>query len=522
MRKDFILILLVILISLSGCISDSIVPNDELEMEDSVDPDDEREMDHEFGKDNYDEVNSSPMYDDFFDLSNKIEIKINISKKEIAKIEQDYQKYGSEGNIYRLADSVEIIVTYPNSEQVSYIIEEVGIRMKGNTSRNSFYDNGIRNFIHYKLSFQETFDDEKLYNKTEIKTWEVQEDRENRKNRTFFDLRGLEIKYNSEVDLTYSKDVYASRIYREYGVLAQQTTVGIINMNIDNNPKYSGTLGVYRVYEPLDRQFIKRNFPKDNNDGELYKATYGTAAGMPTLNVNSSLSYGVDDSLPGQQKSICYDLKTNKKTSNHENIKNLLNWINGSDKNLSDDLYKYIDEDSFITWLAIMYLSGDWDNFMYDSNNFFMYFDESGICYFMTFDMDRTFGLLSKHRSMASMTPLNTYNLQGNRNRSELLKKTIDVDNTTIQQKYLAKIKEISTGVLNEGKFNDIYHKIYNNYKDDIMPTMPTLIFNYDKDLDNNFYHLIQDELITLNDLTYYNYTFKEYVKEKQKTVNQI
>ena len=194
--------------------------------------------------------------------------------------------------------------------------------MKGNTSRHSFYYNGIKDLIHYKLSFQETFDDEKIYKKSEIKSWDSLEERENRKNRTFFDLRGLELKFNSEGDLTYSKDVYASRIYREYGVLAQQTTVGIINMNLDNDLKYSGTLGVYRIYEPLDRMFIKRNFPKDNNDGELYKATWGSAKGMPTLNNKSSASYGVDESLPGQTKTVSYDLKTNKKTSKHENISN--------------------------------------------------------------------------------------------------------------------------------------------------------------------------------------------------------
>ena len=199
----------------------------------------------------------------------------------------------------------------------------------------------------------------------------------------------------------------------------------------------------------------------------------------------------------------------------------MLNWINGSSKNLSNDLYKYIDEESFITWLAIMYLSGDWDNFMYDSNNFFMYFDESGVCYFMPFDMDRTYGLLSKHRNMALVVPLDKYNLQGANNRSNLLKKTIDVKNSTIQKKYLAKIKEISTGVLNEDKFNEVYYKIFNNYKDDIMPTMPTLNYNDDMNLDNNFYHLIHGELITLNDSTEYNYTFKEYIVEKQQTVNK-
>ena len=34
-----------------------------------------------------------------------------------------------------------------------------------------------------------------------------------------------------------------------------------------------------------------------------------------------------------------------------------------------DHEFKYFDEDYFVTWLAIMYITGDWDNFMYDSNN---------------------------------------------------------------------------------------------------------------------------------------------------------
>ena len=512
MRNKFVLLMFILLITLSGC---NFTDSEKTPSEDDV------EIDNGLGKDYYDEVNTSFMYDAFFDLNNKIEIKINISKTEIAKIQKDFETYGSEGNIYRVADSVEIIVTYRDKTQVSYEILEVGIRMKGNTSRHNFYNNGIRELIHYKLSFQETFDDKQLYKKSEIKTWESLEERENRKNRTFFDLRGLEIKFNSEVDLTYSKDVYASRIYREYGVLAQQTTVGIINMNLDNDPKYSGTLGVYRIYEPLDRVFIKRNFPENNNDGELYKATWGSAKGMPTLNSKSSKSYGVDDSLPGEAKAVSYDLKTNKKKSNHENIQALLNWINGSSNYIGGNLYKYIDEESFLTYLAIMYLSGDWDNFMYDSNNYFMYFDESGICYFMPFDMDRTFGLQSKHRNMASRTPFDTYNLQGYNNRSNLLKRTIDVKDSEFRSKYHARIKEISKGVLNEEKFYTIYNSIYSNYKDDIMPTMPTLAYHYEYNLDNNFCHLIQDRLITINDSTEYNYTFKEYIAEKQKTVNE-
>ena len=101
------------------------------------------------------------------------------------------------------------------------------------------------------------------------------------------------------------------------------------------------------------------------------------------------------------------------------------------------------------------------------------------------------------------------------------IKRTIDVKDSEFRSKYHVRIKEISKGVLNEEKFYTIYNLIYSNYKDDIMPTMPTLAYHYEYNLDNNFCHLIQDRLITINDSTEYNYTFKEYIAEKQKTVNE-
>ena len=244
--------------------------------------------------------------------------------------------------------------------------------MKGNTTRHSFYDDGITSLVHFKLDFQETFDDELIYLSNEIKSWNNDTERENRKNRTFFGLRGLELKYNAEGDLTYTRDIYASYMYKEFGIYAQSTTLGILDMNIGNISSKSGTLGVYKIYEPVDRVFVKRYFETDNNDGDLYKASWGSAKGMPSLNSNSSRSYGIDKSMPGVQKSISYDLKTNKSKSNHESIKSLLDWINSSSNDLNSSLKNYIDEEYFITWLAIMYISGDWDNFMYDSNNYYM------------------------------------------------------------------------------------------------------------------------------------------------------
>ena len=78
MRKNFLLTILCVfvLFVMVGCNFDSFFKDDDNENK----PIEEIEIDNGLGKDYYDEVNSSDMYDDFFDLSNKLEIKINISK----------------------------------------------------------------------------------------------------------------------------------------------------------------------------------------------------------------------------------------------------------------------------------------------------------------------------------------------------------------------------------------------------------------------------------------------------------
>ncbi len=103
------------------------------------------------------------IYDQLFDMNNFISVKIHISEKELEKIQKDYDKYrekGSKSPIYRKADKVTITI----GDQV-YEIEDVGVRMKGNTSRTDFYskEEGVYNIINLKLSFNETFDEVAYY-----------------------------------------------------------------------------------------------------------------------------------------------------------------------------------------------------------------------------------------------------------------------------------------------------------------------------------------------------------------------
>ena len=474
MKKVLIMLLLLLIITLSSCSLEDIFSTDEPDTPSTNDKDkDDKEDKEEDDKQNQqqedkqtefvdttgiDDSETDKYYDDLFDLDNIINVSIEISDKELQKIEDKI-----ESDIYRVADKVTIKITYPDGNSIEKSIYEVGIKMKGNTSRRHFYNSGdIYETVHFKLSFGETFDSEAEYSSSERKIWTDTNARKQRDDRTFFGLKKLELKWNREGDGTYSRDIYISKVYQKYGIYAQNTTLGIIDMP---NQTYRGSkqaLGVYKIYEPIDKTFIKRYFGKSNKDGDLYKASYGSNVGMPNLNDTRKSGYGVDESIYHNEKKVTYALKTNKTKSDFSSISNFLNYINSN--NELNDLDQYLNIDYFITFLAIQYISGDWDNFLYDSNNYYLYFDNSGICYFIPYDMDRTFGVQAKENNMANREMLDYWNLQGERNMSNLLKKTIFNNDSKLQELFVQKVQEIYEDILNEDNFSIIYNKVYNNY----------------------------------------------------------
>ena len=136
------------------------------------------------------------IYNALFDVNNKVTVKVTISQEEIQKIQADYKRY-SKSPVYRIAEKV----TFDIGGQI-YEIEDVGIRMKGNTSRRDLYgDDGRFYLTHFRLSFDETFDDEEYYG-SEARVWDSEEERKERKKRTFATLSSLELKYNGTYDYT--------------------------------------------------------------------------------------------------------------------------------------------------------------------------------------------------------------------------------------------------------------------------------------------------------------------------------
>ena len=311
-----------------------------------------------------------------FDIENKITLQLDMSDAELEKMQSDYDFYdqkASKSPIYRMAD-LKVAIATPEGKIYAYTIEEVGVRMKGNTSRTDFYSSGegIYNIIHLKLSFQETFDDEAYYG-SEAKAWD-EEARMERQNRTFATLEKLDLRWNRCDDGTYLKEFFAYETYRQNGVLAPCTNLCSFD--------WAGIhMGVFTINEPVDKVFLGKYLPEEALGGDLYKCGWAGSNNASFFNTNS---IGIEDEDSG--KFYAYDLKTNKKTSTHESLTTLIKSMNGGNVT-KEGLADLVDMDNFLPFCAVSYLLGNPDDLRNNYNNCYLYFRaDNGKAMFIPYD----------------------------------------------------------------------------------------------------------------------------------------
>ena len=332
------------------------------------------------------------VYEKLFDEASTVSIDINMSDAEWKKLNQDhidFQNKGGKSPIYRMANSVTISI-----DGLRYYFEEVGVRMKGNTSRHQFYnDNGFFDNVHLKLSFKQTFDDEEDgYKPEELKVWTDKNKRDERKARTLGGMEKIDIKYNSTFDDTYVREMYAMKMFRDNGILAPYIT--LCSLTALEKDTTSRNLGVYRIHEPIDEAFIERRL-HENKVGDLWKCTYSVKGPADLTNYDLDNRVGVEDELKGQFYS--YDKKTNKKKDKTtglrdlSSIKNLIVALNESNANYE----QLIDVDYFVKFEAINYILGNPDCIRNNYNNYYLYFRADGKAIIIPYDYDRCLGLTS-------------------------------------------------------------------------------------------------------------------------------
>lgn len=446
------------------------------------------------------------IYEQLFDINNTLSIQVEISDEELDKIQEDYEEYDSmrsKSPIYRMADKVIISI----GDEV-YEIEEVGIRLKGNTSRVPVYDEetGELNLSHYRLSFNETFDDEVYYGE-DAKVWASEEERQARKERRFATLKGMEIKWNKNYDTSYIREMYAYEIFRDMGVLAQRVNLCSLGVNGEN-------YGVVSIYEPVDQIFIERNLPEEDQGGDLYKCAWTY---KPANYVESQVTYGIEDADSGQFYN--FDLKTNKKDSTFDTLKELLEVTNGNDVS-KENFESVVDTDYLSKFLAASYFTGNPDDIRNNYNNHYVYFlKSSGKAIFIPYDYDRCLGItVGWNPEGTGMTMVSPYSedaeASGQSQQNPIICEAILDDGAFCLDSYNTALQKIAdSDWLKEEKFKEYYDIAEQNYE---LLVKPTIDF---ANADEEDFTFSFEEVDTVSGEK--NMTFKEYVEGILESYNE-
>ena len=443
-------------------------------------------------------VGDQSVYEQLFSLDSKVTIEITMSKSEMDKMDEDYYKYQSKGTkspIYRMATAV---ITVGGK---SYTIDEVGIRAKGNLSVLPVYDDsGELNLSHYKLSFNETFDDKDYYG-SDAKVWKSTAERKERKNRRFATLKKLDVKWNRNYDDTYIREIYAAEMFRQSGVMAQK--IGLSQLKFNNN-----NYGVMTIYEPIDEIFLERNLPESALGGDLYKVGWTYS---PANYVENQVSIGITDEDKGAKYN--FDLKTNEKTSKNEKLKNFLKVINSNPT--QSQLEAVLDTDYFAKFLAAYYFAGDPDDIRNNYNNHYIYFrKDNGKAVFIPYDNDRTLGVTMGYNpdgtGMTGQSPYSNRAAGANQIQSNPLIKLAIKDGNFLNTKYTAALKEVAgLSLWSNSQFEAQYNKAKKNYQSFVKPSISFA------NADNNFKFSLDGEYPSGEES---NMSFSDFVTRIMKT----
>lgn len=234
------------------------------------------------------------------------------------------------------------------SSELNDTIENVGIRLRGNTSLNAA-----------KKSFRVSFNSFQQGLK-----WQ-----------------GLEkvnlVGQQNDPSLLRSKMCHDA--FRYYGIPSCRTSFTKLYVNEEYR-------GLYLHQEHIDEEFVKKYYD-NQGDGNLYKCTY--PATLEFLGNNPD-NYKVEN-----WNGRVYDLRTNEWRDNYTDIYTFINILNNTAiGNLKCELPKVFNVESYLKIAAMDVMLGNWDGYIYNKNNFHLYQDQrTNLIHYIPYDLDNTLGI---------------------------------------------------------------------------------------------------------------------------------
>ena len=370
----------------------------------------------------------------FFKGQDSVSISISFTNAAL----YDLSRYGGETELYEHKyDDVYFPAEFRATiNEQTYLYEDVGVRMKGATSRRTIADSqgNITDSAHLKVNFQCTFDDD-LYDLGLFSSYKhvwAAADREKRKDREFFGLEKLDLKYlprNTEAinGMTYSQEIYTYEMFNRYEVPAPYARW--VNVSLSSQKQTKNYQ--FEAVEPIDKKFLKYHLGESK--GDLYKCVQvlipNTSGGgwYPPGSFNGEVKYadmalsgavatsfdanryanglrtangmiGVEDNFNDYHPNYC--LKTNDSEGENSDFTKMADFLNvayslryrSAPYSMLDEM---LDVDEFLRFSAISFLMGNYDDMRNNFNNYYIYFRLSdGKAVFIPYDYDYSLGLV--------------------------------------------------------------------------------------------------------------------------------
>lgn len=221
----------------------------------------------------------------------------------------------------------------------STIMQQVGFRLRGNTSRQAD-----------KKSFK-------------IKYGEYTQGQE------FYDLKKLNLKGEHNDPLSFREHL-ALKILRLMNIPTARSSHVRVFINGDYR-------GVYTNVEQIDRNFLALRFGNDN--GNLYKCHWGADL------TNSNDVY--DDGT--------FELETNKTDNDRSDLEELIDVLNNSTAGeFVPAIKSTLNVHGVLKYLVVEILLGHWDGYVYNKNNFYLYHNtETDLFEIIPYDPDNSLGV---------------------------------------------------------------------------------------------------------------------------------
>jgi spore coat protein CotH len=444
-------------------------------------------------------------YEAFFAPTTKIEIELTISQANLALL-QDYGLSEDEHTEIYFPASISFEVTTLDGYQ-EYSFSDVGVRMKGNTSREYFVNEGyIYDLVHFKISFDEFVTDQR-----------------------FLGMAKIDLKWNRNLDHTNMRLPYAYKMFQYFIGMSPGATLASFDITQTGNQGATTThMGVYNLIEAIDKRLVKRFYDGDDDQGNLYKVTYNNKGPADFLMtgavIKSGSTYtaitngkiGIEDKA--YDYTPTYDLKTNRTSPNYSDMATLIGRVNSTTDYDSSAMKSILDEaidiDRFLLLEAVAYYMGNPDDLKNNYNNTYVYFvPSSGQAIFMPYDFDRGFGVNGDWdptgNSMTEVSPFSDYaeGYWGDKYivnpiyRSTIMS-TGHIDYLTQYGGYLVDV--YNSDWLDYEFFSSMYNQYKANYENKVMP-----------DNDLTYVAFSRSEAIE------YNWTMENYLNAKKDTARE-